>query len=118
MLPDFYRGQWCAPSSDELMTFIKTETKWERLKVDCDKVIEFAKNKGAKVFGSVGKKAPYTLQLQMPKHFFIFLYIHRLLMLNNPLDKCVQSSYYPYESIELHDNISKLSASFVKFQLN
>lgn len=56
VLPDFYRGQWRSPTDDDVADFIKKETKWEKIKVDWDRIIEFAKGKGSKVFGTVGTK--------------------------------------------------------------
>ena len=55
ILPDYYRGEAVKAIDDTLMDFIKKHTVWENLKADADKVIAFAKAKGAKVFGSVGE---------------------------------------------------------------
>ena len=55
ILPDYYRGEAVKAIDDTLMDFIKKHSKWDNLKADADKVIAFAKGKGAKVFGSIGK---------------------------------------------------------------
>ena len=55
MMPDFYRGEWCDPTSDKTVQFLKDKTKWENLKVDWQtKVLPFAESKGAKTFGAIG----------------------------------------------------------------
>jgi len=54
ILPDYYRGEAVKAIDETLMDFIKKHTVWDNLKADADKVIAFAKAKGAKVFGSVG----------------------------------------------------------------
>ena len=55
ILPDYYRGDLVVTKDHTLPHFLKKHTKWENLKADADKVIAFAKAKGAKVFGTVGK---------------------------------------------------------------
>ena len=55
ILPDYYRGEAVKAIDDTLMDFIKKHSKWDNLKADADKVIAFAKAKGAKVFGSIGE---------------------------------------------------------------
>ena len=55
ILPDYYKGDFVVTKDDTLVDFLKKHTKWENLKADADKVIAFAKGKGAKVFGSVGE---------------------------------------------------------------
>ena len=55
ILPDYYRGDLVVTKDHTLPQFLKKHTKWENLKADADKVIAFAKAKGAKVFGTVGK---------------------------------------------------------------
>jgi len=54
ILPDYYKGDFVVTKDDTLVDFLKKHTKWENLKADADKVIKFAKGKGAKVFGPVG----------------------------------------------------------------
>ena len=55
ILPDYYKGDFVVTKDDTLVDFLKKHTKWDNLKADADKVISFAKAKGAKVFGSVGE---------------------------------------------------------------
>jgi len=53
-MPDFYRGTWKDPTSPDVVQFIKDQTTWSKLKVDLEKVLSFAKKKGAATFGAVG----------------------------------------------------------------
>jgi len=55
IIPDFYRGTWKDPTSPDVVQFIKDQTDWSKLKVDLEeKVLPFAKSKGATSFGSLG----------------------------------------------------------------
>jgi len=59
VMPDFYRGDWKDPfksSMEELVEFINKTTNWEEsLSPDLkNKVVPFAKEIGAKTFGTIG----------------------------------------------------------------
>ena len=55
IIPDFYRGSWCDPSSPEVVTFLQDKTQWQKLKQDLDTIVmPFARSKGGEVFGALG----------------------------------------------------------------
>jgi len=54
VMPDFYRGTWKDPTQPDVVQFIKDQTNWTKLKVDLEKVLSFAKKKGASTFGALG----------------------------------------------------------------
>ena len=57
-MPDYYRGTLCDPSTDgdKVPGFLKEHTQWKPLKEDWEqKIRPFAENKGAQVYGTIGK---------------------------------------------------------------
>ena len=60
IIPDYYRGAICDVTKedwDTIKAFLKNESIWEgKLKDDWEKsVLPYATEKGAKVFGAIGK---------------------------------------------------------------
>jgi len=55
IIPDWYRGTWCDPSSPGVAQFLTNQSDWTKLDRDWqDKVIPFAKKKGATSLGCLG----------------------------------------------------------------
>lgn len=55
ILPDYYHGKFCTPTTPGIADFLKAESDWTVLQAQFEKcVLPYAKSHGAKVFGTVG----------------------------------------------------------------
>ena len=56
LIPDYYRGKMKDPTEDGLVEFLAAETDWSKLRQDWEgKIAPYAKEHGAKIFGTVGE---------------------------------------------------------------